>query len=139
MTRPPLPPPPALSSACRVGLHRPPPTLDGAVGQGSTAAGAGIDLAGEELGGQVPTSALDAFALGRGSTGLGLAAAGLGSDAASLARGSTGLGLAAAGLHSQAPGLGRGTDGASSHGNMWYEFLVSLFVKNLQRLLCAPA
>jgi hypothetical protein len=84
MTRPPLPPPPALGSARRVGLHRPPPTLDGA-GQGSTAAGAAIDdLAGEELAGQVRTSALDSFAMGRGSGGLGLAAAGLGSGASRL-------------------------------------------------------
>jgi hypothetical protein len=106
MTRPPLPTPPALGSARRVGLHRPPPTLDGAVGEGSTAARASINLAGEEIGVQVPNSALDSFSLGRGSGGLGLAAAGLGSGAASLARGSTGLGLAAAGLHSQ-PGSHR--------------------------------
>jgi hypothetical protein len=105
MTRPPLPTPPALGSARRVGLHRPPPTLDGAVGEGSTAARASIDLAGEEIGGQVPNSALDSFS-GRGSGGLCLATAGLGSGVPSLARGSTGLGLAAAGLHSQ-PGSHR--------------------------------
>jgi hypothetical protein len=74
MTRPPLPTPPALGSARRVGLHRPPPTLDGAVGEGSTAARASIDLAGEEIGGQVPNSALDSFS-GRGSSGLGVATA----------------------------------------------------------------
>jgi hypothetical protein len=64
------------------------------------AAGVAIDFAGEELGGQVPTSALDSFALGRGSGGLGLAAASLGSGATRL-----------------------GTDGASTQANMRYVLL----------------